>query len=82
MSRQTSASVEEARFLSLRVRGLSREKAQRIVNAELDGHAAAAEPEGFADWTDEELHTRASQLGIEDRLGMSREELIAAIRAH
>lgn len=78
-TRQISESATEARFLDLRARGLSREKAERIINAELDGQAVA-EPEGFADWTDEELYTRAGQLGIEDRFGMSRDELIAAIR--
>lgn len=75
-------SPAEARFQSLLDRGLSREKAARIINAEgLEGGPAAGEPETYEDWTDEELYQHAGELGIEDRFGMNREELIAAIRA-
>ena len=71
------------RFQWLLERGLSRDKAQRIVNAEArSGGPAAGEPETYEDWTDEELYRHAGALGIEDRFGMGRDELIAAIRAN
>ena len=81
MTRPTEATAEETRFQELLARGLSREKAQRIVNAEAAAESAISEPETYADWTDEELFARAGELGVEDRTGMSRDELIAAIRA-
>ena len=69
----------ETRFQSLLDRGLSREKAERVVNSESEGSSAISEPETYADWTDEELYIRAGEIGIEDRAGMSRDELIAAL---
>jgi hypothetical protein len=80
MNRQANPG-QDSRFQSLLARGLSREKAQRIVNAEADGSSVVSEPETYADWTDEELYARAEELGVEDRAGMSREELIAAIHS-
>lgn len=80
--RSNDSTPAEARFQSLLERGLSREKAARVVNAEApDGAPASGEPESYSDWTDEELYRHAGELGIEDRFGMGRDELIAAIRA-
>ena len=82
MSRNDPTPAED-RFQSLLERGLSPEKAARIINAEApEGGPAAGEPESYGDWTDEELYRHAGELGIEDRFGMGRDELIAAIRAH
>jgi hypothetical protein len=76
-------SPADDRFQALLDRGLSREKAERIINAEArEGGPVAGEPEVYEDWTDDELYRRAGELGIEDRYGMGRDELIAAIRAH
>jgi hypothetical protein len=75
-------SPEHQRFSSLLDRGLGRNKAARLVEAEAsDGASGIGEPEGYGDWTDEELYRRAGELGVEDRYGMGRDELIAAIRA-
>lgn len=74
-------SAQGRRFETLLDRGLSREKAARLVNAEAaDGTLSVKEPEAYEDWTDEELYRRAGELGVEDRYGMGRDELIAAIR--
>lgn len=82
MTRQPETSVRQSRFQALLDRGLSREKAERLLNAEAEGDSPLAEPESYADWTDEELYAHAGELGVEDRAGMSRDELIAAIRAN
>ncbi len=74
-------SAEGRRFETLLDRGMSREKAARLVNSEAaSGTLSAKEPESYDDWTDEELYRHAGELGVEDRYGMGRDELIAAIR--
>ena len=45
-------------------------------NNRVEGHAAA-----FEMWTDEELHTRAKEVGL-DPSGLSREELIERLQEH
>lgn len=80
MTRQTGASPEEVRFHSLRDQGLSREKAERIVTAGDEAEVIVTDPESYEDWTDDEIYAQAGALGIEDRYGMGRDELIAAIR--
>jgi hypothetical protein len=75
MTDKLDISLETQRLAALLERGLGRDKAAREVAAE-----TAAEPELYADWTDEELYRRAGELGVEDRFGMGRDELIAAIR--
>lgn len=77
---KNDALPQETRFQALLRKGLSREKAAQILNAE--GHGTVGEPETYDDWSDEELFAHAGTLGIEDHQGMSREELIAAIRQH
>jgi hypothetical protein len=76
MTDKLDTSLETQRLTQLLERGLGRDKAAREVAAE-----AGAEPELYADWTDEELYRHAGELGVEDRFGMGRDELIAAIRA-
>lgn len=72
----------QSRFQALLNRGMSRQKASRIINAEAGATSVISEPEAYADWTDEELYVRAGELGVEDRAGMNRAELISAIRRH
>ncbi len=81
MNKSAPATERHSRFEELLSRGLSRTKAERILNAEAEADSTVAEPETYADWSDEELFAQAGELGIEDRAGMSRDELIAAIRA-
>jgi len=83
MGSQNGTSAEEIRYQALLERGISRENAARIVNAEAeDNGKIVGEPESYEDWTDDELYQRAGELGVEDRFGMGRDELIAAIRSH
>lgn len=77
---KTETSPYKDRFQTLLDKGLSREKAARILNAEAADDAIIGEPEVYEDWSDDELFARAGELEIEDRQGMSRDELIAAIR--
>lgn len=67
-------SIEEARIEALLARGMSREKAARIVAAEASG-----EPETYEDWADDDLFGYAADLEIPDSPGMTRAELIAAL---
>lgn len=68
-------SSQDSRFLTLLKRGLRREKAPRTLAAPVHGDGEKT----YADWTDDELYARAGELGVEERYGMGREELIAAI---
>jgi hypothetical protein len=68
----------EGHFQALLDRGISREKAARILAAEVgDG-----EPETYDDWSDEELVAHAEALGVAGHVPMTRAELIAALRDH
>lgn len=69
------ANQNDSRFQDLLARGLSRDKAARILAAEAGG-----EPETYEDWTDEELMAHATGLAIEDAGTMTRAELIVALR--
>jgi hypothetical protein len=73
-----AAAQRDSRFHSLLARGLSPEKAARILAAE----TGIGEPEAYEDWTDEELVAHAEQMGVAGHLDMTRAELIAALRDH
>lgn len=65
--------------------GNSKSKAAAIANAAArDGRSAVGERGGeagsYEDWTKEELYTRAQELDIEGRSGMTKDELIEALR--
>jgi hypothetical protein len=75
---QKDTAQHESRFQALLDRGLSRDKAARILAAETD----IGEPETYDDWTDEELFARAEALGVEGHVDMNRAELIAALQDH
>jgi hypothetical protein len=75
---QKDAAQHDNRFQALLDRGLSRDKAARILAPETD----IGEPETYDDWTDEELFARAEAVGVEGHLDMTRAELIAALRDH
>lgn len=76
---------DEATYKALREDGASKEKAARIANA----RAAGAEPSKkggqaapYEDWSKDALYDRAKELGIDGRSGMTKAELIRALREH
>ncbi len=73
------AQQHERRFQGLLDRGLSPEKAARLLAAQ---ETRSGEPEAYEDWTDEELVAHAEQMGVAGHLDMTRTELIAALRDH
>ena len=69
------ATSEDSRFESLLARGISREKAARIMSAETQ-----AEPEVYEEWSDEDLFGYAAHLEVPGHEGMTRAEVIVALR--
>ena len=73
-------------YEALRDQGASKEKAARIANAQANPKQHPSEKGGHAsryeDRTKDELYQQAKDLGIEGRSGMSKGELIRAIRNH
>jgi hypothetical protein len=74
---------DDEQYEALRGKGMSKEKAARIANA--DRHQAGkrgGESPAYEDWTKDELYDRAKEIGIEGRSDMSKAELIDALRNH
>jgi Rho termination factor, N-terminal domain len=77
----------EHMYEALREEGNSKEKAARISSAAAgEGKAAVGRRGGshpsYDDWSKEDLSQRASELGIEGRSDMSKDDLIEALRNH
>ena len=71
---------DDDRYEALREEGMSKEKAARIANTpprEMDDRGG---PGGYEDWTKEQLYDKAKDVGVEGRSGMSKRELIDALR--
>ena len=72
-------------YEELREEGESKEKAARIANAKAGGEDVSrkgGESGSYEDWTKRDLEDRASEIGIEGRSEMSKDELIDALRNH
>ena len=76
----------EETYDALRDDGMSKEKAARIANAQADPSrnpsSKGGEASSYEDWTKDELHERAQDIGIDGRSRMTKDELIAALRNH
>lgn len=74
---------DDERYEALRKQGASKEKAARIANT---SRSRAAKRGGrsprYEDWRKGDLYQRAKEIGIEGRSGMSKGELIHALRNH
>ena len=74
---------DDEQYEALREQGMSKEKAARIANSPRHETAKkGGEAEPYEKWTVEELRDRAAEIGIEDRSGMDKAELIDALRNH
>ncbi len=71
---------DDDRYEALREEGMSKEKAARIANTppgEMDDKGG---PGSYEDWTKEQLYDKAKDVGVDGRSGMSKRELINALR--
>lgn len=76
---------DDETYEALRDQGESKEKAARIANAQAGGQEPSkkgGEAEDYEDRTVEELHERASEIGIDGHSDMNKDQLIDALRNH
>ncbi len=74
---------DDEQYEKLREQGMSKEKAARIANtdrSEAGERGGQAPP--YEEWTKDDLYERAQEIGIDGRSGMTKEELIDALRNH
>ncbi len=74
-------------YEALRDDGASKEKAARISNAAANTSRSEVGSKGgesgsYDDWTVNDLHKRAAEIGIDGRSSMNKDELIKALRTH
>ncbi|SDE96424.1 hypothetical protein SAMN04488105_110115 [Salipiger thiooxidans] len=76
----------EELYETLRDKGMSKEKAARISNAEANPDMHPSEKGGkahpYEDWTKDALYARAQEIDIAGRSTMTKAELIKALRSH
>lgn len=70
----------------LRDKGMSKEKAARIANAQANDNMHPSRKGGkappYEDWTKDDLYERAREIGIDGRSDMTKAVLIEALRSH
>lgn len=79
-----SSIKNEDLYEDLRDDGMSKEKAARIANAKANDKQAPMKKGGkrppYEEWTKADLYERAQDLGVTGRSGMTKSELIGALR--
>lgn len=73
---------DEEKYERLREQGMSKEKAARIANAGKQASHKGGKSKKYEDWSKEDLYQKATEVGIEGRSGMNKNELINALRHH
>ena len=81
MAKDHGPTIEnDAQYEALRDKGMSKEKAARIANADDASSRGGSQPP-YEEWTKDELYERAQELDIEGRSDMTKDELIEALRS-
>ena len=71
---------DDERYEALREEGMSKEKAARIANTPPRELKDKGGPGAYEDLTMEQLYEKAREVGVDGRSGMSKTELIDALR--
>jgi hypothetical protein len=88
MAKDHGSSVkDDKQYEAMRDKGMSKEKAARIANANASGGGNRASKKGgksskYEDKSKEELQRKAKEVGIQGRSKMNKDELIDALRHH
>ncbi|TMM50919.1 DUF7218 family protein [Sulfitobacter sabulilitoris] len=87
MAKKHAPSIkDEDTYEALRAQGASKEKAARIANAQASEDQSPSQKGGkappYEEWTRDALYARAKEIGIDGRSGMTKDELIEALRTH
>ena len=76
---------DEDTYQELRDQGYSKEKSAGIANAQANDKQKPSKKGGknppYEDWTKDELYDKAQEIGVEGRSDMTKDDLIAALRA-
>lgn len=75
---------DDEQYEALRREGASKEKAARIANSASRSSTGrkGGSSKSYEDWSKDDLYDKAKQVGIEGRSGMSKGQLIDALRNH
>jgi hypothetical protein len=84
MAKSHGPQIKDAeRYEALRKEGASKDKAARIANTvRREAGRRGGRSAAYEDWRKDDLYRRATEIGIGGRSGMSKGELIDAIRHH
>ncbi len=84
---KSNPSIKDAdTYEALRDQGASKEKAARIANAQakpdMNPSRKGGKASPYEGWSKDDMYQRAQDIGIDGRSGMSKDQLIEALRAH